>query len=87
MRSCEPGDGAKRARFDKYAELSRWPFSVPILVKPRLNPYRILDALYAVLRLYVNFFQPSLKLIEKKRNGSHESRKYDQVFTTTCDYT
>jgi hypothetical protein len=46
-----------------------------------LEPCRILDALYAVLRLYVNFFQPSVKLIAKKREGSHVSYKYDQAQT------
>jgi len=46
-----------------------------------LEPCRILEALYAVLRLYVNFFQPSVKLVEKKRTGSHVSRKYDKAQT------
>ncbi len=46
-----------------------------------LEPYRILEALYAVLRIYVNFFQPSVKLIEKKRDGSHVSYKYDKAQT------
>jgi len=46
-----------------------------------LDPCRILEALYAVLRLYVNFFQPSVKLVEKKRNGSHVSYKYDKAQT------
>ena len=42
---------------------------------------RVLDALYARLRLYVNFFQPSVKLIEKKRVGSRVKRKYDLAQT------
>lgn len=46
-----------------------------------LEPHRILEALYAVLRLYVNFFQPSVKLVEKKREGSHVSYKYDKAQT------
>jgi hypothetical protein len=46
-----------------------------------LEPCRILDALYVVLRLYVNFFQPSLKLTEKKREGSRVRRKYDEART------
>jgi hypothetical protein len=46
-----------------------------------LEPCRILEALYAVLRLYVNFFQPSVKLVEKKREGSHVSYKYDKAQT------
>ena len=46
-----------------------------------LAPCRILEALYALLRLYVNFFQPSVKLVEKKREGSHVSYKYDKAQT------
>jgi len=42
---------------------------------------RILSALYQRLRLYVNFFQPSLKLIAKKRIGSQVVKKYDQAQT------
>lgn len=33
------------------------------------------------LRLYINFFQPSQKLVEKKRIGSRLKRKYDQPRT------
>lgn len=37
--------------------------------------------LYAVLRLYINFFQPSLKLIGKTRKGSTTVKKYDLAKT------
>jgi hypothetical protein len=37
--------------------------------------------LYSVLRLYVNFFQPSQKLISKTREGSHVTKKYDKAKT------
>ena len=40
-----------------------------------------LNELYAVLRLYTNFFQPSMKLIEKTRIGSKVRKKYDQAKT------
>ena len=30
-----------------------------------------------MLRLYVNFFQPSLKLISKERDGAKVTKKYD----------
>ena len=43
--------------------------------------WRDLAALYLVLRLYVNFFQPSLKLLSKQRQGSHVAKKYDQAQT------
>ncbi len=42
---------------------------------------RVLGALYTQLRLYVNFFQPSVKLVEKKRVGSRVMRKYDLART------
>jgi hypothetical protein len=40
-----------------------------------------LAQLYRVLRMYVNFFQPSLKLIEKERLGAKVSKKYDSAKT------
>lgn len=42
---------------------------------------RILTELYRQLRLYINFFQPSLKLIAKQRQGSRTVKKYDQAQT------
>ena len=44
-------------------------------------PCRALQALYQPLRLYVNFFQPSMKLISKTREGSKVYRQYDQAQT------
>ncbi len=40
-----------------------------------------LSALYSQLRLYVNFFQPSMKLISKVRDGGRVIKKYDQAQT------
>ena len=40
---------------------------------------RQLAALYGVLRLHVNFFQPSMKLISKQRRGSKVIKRYDQA--------
>jgi len=40
-----------------------------------------LNELYAVLRDYVNFFQPSMKLVEKTRNGARVTRRYDTPTT------
>jgi len=37
--------------------------------------------LYQVLRLYVNFFQPSVKLAAKSRNGSRTTKVYDRAQT------
>jgi hypothetical protein len=43
--------------------------------------YRQLAELYRALRLYVNFFQPSMKLRKKTRDGSRVRRSYDQAAT------
>lgn len=40
-----------------------------------------LISLYRVLRLYINFFQPSVKLIKKTRTGSRTSKQYDEART------
>jgi len=40
-----------------------------------------LQALYPVLRLYLNFFQPMLKLIGKERLGSQVRKRYDEART------
>jgi hypothetical protein len=40
-----------------------------------------LEAIYVDWRLYVNFFQPVLKLIEKRREGSKVTKRYDQATT------
>ncbi len=40
-----------------------------------------LNGIYAVLRLYVNFFKPVMKLIEKQRIGSKIKRIYDEPKT------
>ena len=42
---------------------------------------QLLNELYAVLRLYTNCFQPSMKLIEKTRIGSKVKKKYDAAKT------
>jgi hypothetical protein len=43
--------------------------------------YRQLAELYRAVRLYVNFFQPSMKLRSKQREGSHVQRTYDAART------
>lgn len=43
--------------------------------------WRLLGALYEVSRLYVNFFQPSLKLLDKERDGGHVKRIYGKALT------
>jgi hypothetical protein len=41
----------------------------------------LLNSIYTSLRLYVNFFQPSMKLISKTRDGSKVSKRYDRPLT------
>ncbi|MDX1359730.1 MAG: DDE-type integrase/transposase/recombinase [Clostridia bacterium] len=41
----------------------------------------LLNEYYSLLRLHLNFFQPSVKLIGKERNGSHVSKRYDTPLT------
>jgi hypothetical protein len=42
---------------------------------------RLLNELYAHLRLYTNFFQPVMKLIGKERTGARVKRTYDRPCT------
>ncbi|MBP7863494.1 transposase family protein [bacterium] len=42
---------------------------------------RLLEALYKALYLYVNFFQPCQKLIEKKRSGAKMYKVHDRAKT------
>ena len=41
----------------------------------------ILNRLYSILCLYLNFFQPQMKLIQKERYGSKVKKKYDKPQT------
>lgn len=38
---------------------------------------KVLNELYGHLRLYTNFFQPVMKIVEKTRVGSRVKKKYD----------
>ena len=40
--------------------------------------------LHGAMRLYVNYFQPSFKLVEKTRNGSAVTRRYNST-ATPCE--
>jgi hypothetical protein len=46
-----------------------------------VDAQQALTELYANVRLYVNFFQPSLKLLSKSRDGSKVTKKYDSAKT------
>jgi hypothetical protein len=43
--------------------------------------FKALDDIYTLLRLYVNYFQPVLKLVAKTRNGVRVYKKYDTAKT------
>jgi hypothetical protein len=43
--------------------------------------YRQLTELYRAVRLYLNFYQPSMKLLAKQRHGAKVARRYDQAQT------
>ena len=45
------------------------------------SPQALLTAIYADLRLFLNFFQPTLKLLEKTRQGSHVHKRYQPAQT------
>lgn len=45
------------------------------------DAYRQLGEVYRALRLYVNFFQPSMKLRETRRDGTALHRRYDRAQT------
>lgn len=42
---------------------------------------KIMNDLYSLTRLYVNFFQPSCKLQSKVRDGGHVTKRYDKAKT------
>ncbi len=43
--------------------------------------FKALDEVYTLLRLYVNFFQPVLKLVAKSRHGARVHKVYDTAQT------
>ena len=65
-------------------ELSYTPFPSADPVDGCSIPWETMAHLYEALRLYVNFFQPSFKLINKTRHGATTVKHYSQP-TTPCD--
>lgn len=47
---------------------------------------RLFGRLYYSLRLYVNYFQPSFKLIEKTRDGSRVKKRYSSPMTPAARF-
>jgi hypothetical protein len=46
-----------------------------------LEAARVMAELYTVIRLYTNFFQPSMRLVSKTRTGAKTKRVYDKPRT------
>lgn len=46
-----------------------------------MKAWEALASFYQVLRQYINFFQPSLKLLKKTRKGGRVSKQYDVALT------
>ena len=46
-----------------------------------VESWQLLSSLYRIARLYINFFQPSVKLIAKNREGGHVRKKYEPART------
>ncbi len=43
--------------------------------------YQCLERLYYSVRLYINFFQPTMKLVSKTRHGAKVNKVYDMART------
>ena len=67
-----------------YVEQKNWSIVRKTIGYRRYESSAALDqfrAIYADLRLYVNFFQPVLKLVHKERQGSKVYKRYDEAQT------
>ena len=67
-----------------YVEQKNWSVVRRLVGYDRYSSTGALDhlnRLYGLLRLYVNFFQPSLKLQHKTRNGARVHKVYDRAQT------
>ncbi len=64
-----------------YVEQKNWSIVRQLVGYERYesaSAYQALQALYEVIRLYINFFQPSMKLVAKERVESRVKKTYDQ---------
>lgn len=67
-----------------HVEQKNWPAVRQLIGYDRYESQEalvIMREIYADWRLYINFFQPVLKLVEKKRVGSKVRKKYDTART------
>jgi hypothetical protein len=67
-----------------FVEQKNWPVvrqQVGYLRYDTPSELAVLRELYAHLRLYVNFFQPQMKLVSKTRRGAKVTKRYDTART------
>jgi len=67
-----------------YVEQKNWSVVRRVIGYDRYNSkaaYQALEGIYMLLRLYVNFFQPVLKLVKKSRQGAKVHKTYDTAKT------
>ena len=67
-----------------YVEQKNWSMVRRLVGYDRYNSHaalEVLNHLYTVLRLYVNFFQPTMKLVAKTRQGAKVHKVYDTAST------
>jgi len=67
-----------------YAEQKNWAIVRRLIGYDRYTShaaYHHLTAIYEVLRLYWNFFQPVRKLLTKTRHGARVTKRYDRAQT------
>jgi len=67
-----------------HVEQKNWTIVRQVVGYSRLqgaDAYNQLAQLYRTLRLHVNYFQPSLKLVSKERNGARVKKTYDSAKT------
>jgi hypothetical protein len=75
---------AYRKNDNCYVEQKNWTVVRKLIGYDRYSSKQALEALnciYYLLRLYINFFQPVMKLISKTRKGAKVHKIYDQAQT------
>jgi hypothetical protein len=73
-----------KKNYQAYVEQKNWTVVRQFVGYDRYQGPKALvamQALYTVLRLYVNFFQPVMKYVSKKRVGSRLIKRYDTAMT------
>ena len=75
---------AGRKNDNAYVEQKSWSVVRRTVGYRRYDSFHhllLLNRLYSVLRFYVNFFLPVMKLVQKERFGSRVKKTYDQPLT------